>query len=300
MREILTSLRRTPYQTLSAFLVLFFSLFLSVALFVTLSFLYGILGYIETRPQVTAYFQTKTTEEDIFKVRDELTQSGKVLSIKYISKDEAFKIYKELNKDNPLLLEMVSADILPPSLEIYAKKPVYLPEIAEFLKKQYGIDEVQFQKDIVDRLLILTSILRKVALVFFSFLILMTIVVLTTTTMFKIALKKDEIELLSLLGATNFYIRRPFLFESVLLGFSASVASFVILLGLFLYSNPFLSSYLRGIPALSLNLDFYQLTVWPLNPLFLGATFGISSLFGMGIAAIASLLATQKYLKETA
>ena len=297
MREILISLRRTPYQTLSAFLVLFFSLFLSIALFITLSFLYGILGYIETRPQVTAYFQTKTTESDIFKVRDELTQSGKVLSIKYISKDEAFKIYKNLNKDNPLLLEMVSADILPPSLEIYAKKPVYLPEIAEFLKKQSGIDEVQFQKDIVDRLLTLTSILRKITLVFFSFLILMTIVVLTTTTMFKIALRKDEIELLRLLGATNFYIRRPFLFESILLGLSASVTSFLIILGLLLYSAPFLTSYLRGIPALSMNLDFYQLVVWPLNPLFLGVTFGISSLFGMGIAAVASLLATQKYLK---
>ncbi|MBI3366621.1 FtsX-like permease family protein [Candidatus Roizmanbacteria bacterium] len=297
MKEVLISIRRTPYQSLSAFLVLFFSLFLTVALFVSLSFLYGILGYIETRPQVTVYFQTKITENDIFKVRDELNQSGKVLSIKYISKEEAFQIYKNLNKDNPLLLEMVSADILPPSLEIYAKKPVFLPEIAEYLKKQPGVDEVQFQKDIVDRLLTLTSILRKITLVFFSFLILMSIIVLTTTTMFKIALKKEEIELLKLLGATHFYIRRPFFFESVFLGFVASASSFLILLGLLLYSSPFLGSYLRGIPTLSLNLDFYQLTVWPLNSSFLGITFAVSSLFGMGIAAIASLLATQKYLK---
>ncbi len=297
MKEILTSIRRTPYQSLSAFLVLFFSLFLTGALFVALSFLYGILGYIETRPQVTVYFQTKTPESDIFKIRDELNQSGKTLSIKYISKEEAFQIYKDLNKDNPLLLEMVSADILPPSLEIFAKKPVFLPEIAEFLKKQSGVDEVQFQKDIVDRLLALTSVLRKITLVFFSFLILMSIAVLTTTTMFKIALKKDEIELLRLLGATNFYIRKPFLFESVFLGFVASVSSFLILLGLLLYLNPFLGSYLRGISTLSLNLNLYQLTVWPLNPSFLGITFALSSLFGMGIAAIASVLATQKYLK---
>ena len=216
MRNILISLRRTPYQTLSAFLVLFFSLFLSIALFISLSFLYGILGYIETRPQVTVYFQTKTSETDIFKVRDELDASGKVLSIKYISKDEAFEIYRDLNKDNPLLLEMVS-EILPPSLEIFAKKPIYLPEIAEYLKKQSGVDEVQFQKDIVDRLLTLTSILRKITLVFFSFLILMSIIVLTTTTMFKIALRKDEIELLRLLGATNAYIRKPFFLESIFL-----------------------------------------------------------------------------------
>lgn len=300
MRNILISLRRTPYQTLSAFLVLFFTLFLSVALFVSLSFLYGILGYIETRPQVTVYFQTKTSETDIFKIRDELDKSGKALSIKYISKDEAFNIYKDLNKDNPLLLEMVSADILPPSLEIFAKKPIYLPEIAEFLKKQSGVDEVQFQKDIVDRLLTLTSILRKITFIFFAFLILMSIVVLTTTTMFKVALKKDEIELLKLLGATHFYIKKPFLYESIFLGFSASLLSFLILIGLLFYNVPFLTSYLRGIPSLSLNLNFYQLTVWPINWIFLGITFALSSLFGMGIAAIASLFATGKYLKETA
>lgn len=297
MREILISLRRTPYQSLSAFLVLFFTLFLSVALFVSLSFLYGILGYIETRPQVTVYFQTKTSEADIFSVRDELEKSGKVLSIKYISKDDAFQIYKDLNKDNPLLLEMVSADILPPSLEIFAKKPIYLPEIAEFLKKQSGVDEVQFQKDIVDRLLTLTSILRKVTFVFFVFLILMSVVVLTTTTMFKVALKKDEIELLKLLGATNFYIKKPFLYESMFLGFFASLLSFGILIALLFYNSPFISSYLRGVPALSLNLNFYQLVVWPINWTFLGITFALSSLFGMGIAAIASLFATQKYLK---
>ncbi len=297
MNELLTSIRRTPYQSFTAFLVLFFTLFLSLTLFTSLSFLYGILGYVETRPQVTVYFQTKTPEAEIFRTRDELVNSGKVLSIKYISQADAFNIYKNLNKDNPLLLEMVSADILPPSLEIYAKKPIYLPEIAEFLKKQPAVDEVQFQKDIFDRLITLTSILRKVTIVFFAYLITMSIIVLTTTTLFKIALKKDEIELLRLLGATNFYVRKPFLLEGLFMGFTASVCSFLILAGILFYLSPFLGAYLRGTPSLILDLNWTQLTVWPLNPVFLAITFGLSSLFGMGIATAASFLATNKYLK---
>lgn len=298
MKEIILSLRRTPYQSLTSFLVLFFTLFLSSILFVSLSFLYGILGYIETRPQVTVYFQTKTPETEIFKVRDQLASSGKTLSIKYISQQEAFQIYRNLNKDNPLLLEMVSPDILPPSLEIYAKKPVYLPEIAEFLKKQPGIDEVQFQKDIVDRLLTLTNLLRKTTIVFFGFLILMAVVVLTTITLFKIALRKEEIELLQLLGATAFYIRKPFLLESVFVGFVTSTTSFALLLALLFYLNPFLHSYLQGVPNLVLNFDFFQIQVWPLNPVFLSAVYASITVFGMGIATFASLLATGKYLKE--
>lgn len=297
MKDIMTSIRRAPYQSLTAFLVLFFTLFLSLSLFISLSFINGILSYLETRPQVTVYFQTNTAENTIFKVRDELSQSGKTLSIKYISQKEAFNIYKELNKDNPLLLEMVSSDILPPSLEIYAKKPIYLPEIAEYLKKQGDVDEVQYQKDIVDQLLSLTNILRKGSLVFFSYLILMSVIVLTTTTLFKIALKKEEIELLKLLGATNSYIRRPYINEGLFMGIAASTLSFLIIMSLIFYFLPFLKGYLIGVPSLSFDLYITKLAVWPLNIIFFSVVYGLSLAFGCIIAVVSSFLATRKYLK---
>ncbi len=297
MKEIWTSIRRTPYQSLSAFLILFFTLFLSLMLFVSLTFLNSILSYLETKPQVTVYFQTKTPEIQIFKVRDELMNSGKVLSLKYISKNEAFNIYKQLNKDNPLLLEMVSADILPPSLEVYAKKPIFLPEIAEYLKKQGDIDEVQYEKDIIDKLLVLTNTIRKSALIFFSYLILMSIVVLTTTILFKIALKESEITLLKLIGATNFYIRKPYVLESLFLGITASVLSFGIFSFLALYFDPFLQSYLKGVGSLSVDLWNYPLVVWPFNYIFFAIVFVSTLVFGAIIATVASYIATNKYLK---
>jgi cell division transport system permease protein len=297
MKEMLTSIRRTPYQSLTAFLVLFFTLFLSTALFISISFLSGLLGYVESKPQVTVYFQTKTDTNEIFKVKDELVTSGKVLSIKYISKDEAFQIYKDLNKDNPLLLEMVSSDILPASLEIFANKPAFLPEIAEFLKKQPGVDEVVFQKDIVNRLLNLTNILRKLSFGFFGFLMFMAIIVLITTTSFKIALKKDEIQLLQLLGARKSYIRAPFLSEAAFFGFVASTSSFMIIGAVLAYFNPFLSSYLKGIPNLILNFEVYKLTVWPINLEFLLITYVLSTLFGLVISLFSSYMATDKYLQ---
>ncbi|MEK7597860.1 MAG: permease-like cell division protein FtsX [Patescibacteria group bacterium] len=297
MKEIWTSIKRTPYQSLSAFLILFFTLFLTLILFVSLTFLYGTLNYLETKPQVTVYFQNKTEENQIFKVRDELMSSGKVLNIKYISKNDAFNIYKQLNKDNPLLLEMVSADILPPSLEIYAKKPIYLPEIAEYLKKQGDIDEVQYEKDIIDKLLVLTNTIRMSALIFFSYLILMSIVVLTTMILFKIALKESEIALLKLIGATDFYIRKPYILESLFLGITASTLSFGIFSFIVLYFNSFLQSYFNGITNLSVDIFNYQLTIWPLNYIFFTIVFVSISIFGTVIASVASYIATNKYLR---
>lgn len=297
MKEIWTSIRRTPYQSLSAFLILFFTLFLTLILFVSLTFLYGSLNYLETKPQVTVYFQNKTPENNIFKVREELMNSGKVSNIKYTNKNEAFNIYKQDNKDNPLLLEMVSADILPPSLDIYAKKPIYLPEIAEYLKKQGDIDEVQYEKDTIDKLLVLTNTIRISALIFFSYLILMSIVVLTTMILFKIALKESEITLLRLIGATNFYIRKPYILESLFLGFTASLLSFGIFSSIVLYFHSFLQSYLKGITALSIDVFNYSLVIWPLNYIFFAIVFISISLFGAIISSVASYIATNKYLK---
>jgi len=296
MRDFLISIKRTPFQSAASFSVLFFSLFLTFFLLFSLAFFEGILAYLETRPQIIAYFQPKTNENEIFKIRDELVSSGKVLSIKYTNQKEAFENYKKMNQDNPLLLEMVSADILPPSLEIYAKKPIFLPQIAEYLKKQVSVDEVQFQKDILDRLLTLTSILRKISLTFFIYLFLMTTTVLVTITHFKIALKKEEIEILNLLGASYSYIRRPFLKEAFFMAIFASIFAFSIILAILFYFQPFLNSYLQGISSLSLNILNLNLLIWPINWSFLSITFLITSLFGVLVSLFSTFLATGKYL----
>ncbi len=298
MNEIVTSIKRTPYQSLTSFLVLFFTLFLSLFFFNLTSFFNGILSYVETRPQVTVYFQNPTTEQEIFKIRKEIQASGKTLSINYVSKQEALKIYKELNRNNPLLLEMVTADILPASLEVFASKPEYLLEIAEYLKKQPGIDEVVFQRDIIDKLLTLTKTLRRISLFVFFFLILISIVVLMTTTAFKIALKKNEISLLRLLGASNFYIRKPFLLEGVLFGVGSATLAFSIFYLAYLYFSPFLRSYLAGIPQLSFyNLGSFGIFVWPPTWQFVVLSYFISVLFGVSIGLVGNYISTSKYIK---
>lgn len=297
MRELILSIKRTPFQSLASFLILFFTLFLFLTFFNLLSFFYAFLSYIETRPQVIVYFQQEVSQDDIFNLRETLLNSGKVSQVKYISKEEALKIYKELNKDNPLLLEMVSAEILPASLEIYAKRPEYFSEIVEFLKKQPGVDEVQFQKNIVDRLLTLTSTLRKIFIVIFCFVLFISFLVLMTTTAFKIVLKKEEIELLSLLGASRFFIIKPYLLEGIFFGGVAGVFSSFIFYLVFFYFQPFLKSYLFGIPSLSFfNFSHLNLYVWPPSLEYILFSSFVTIFGGITIGLIGNYLSTRKYL----
>lgn len=297
MSDVFTSLRRTPYQTFAALSVLFFTLLLSGLLFMSITFLHGLLNYVETRPRIIVYFQIRAEEDQIFKVRDTLESTGKTTSITYVSKEDAFKIYKEFAESDPLLLEMTSAEILPASLEIDAKKPEYLPELAQLLKNQPGVDEVQFQKDIIDNLLRLTSNVRSVTFVFFSYLMFMSIIVLTTTLSFKIALKRDEIEIMQLLGATKMYIRKPFIAESVMLGILATGLANVILIGVFIMTNTILKDYFAGVTQLTMNLLGMQLQVWPFHLPFAFLTLSVTTIFSLIITLISSFMATNRYLK---
>lgn len=298
MKEIFNSVRRTPYQSIASFLILFLTLFLALFFFNLISFFYALLSYVETKPQVTVYFKPETPESEIFKIRQTIINSGKTSSVNYISKTKALEIYRELNKDNPLLLETVSSEIFPPSLEISTKRPEYLSEVAEYLKKQPGVDEVQFQKNIVDRLLTLTNILRKVSLFIFVFLIITSSFVLITTSGFKIALKKEEIELLRLLGASKFYVRKPYLFEGIFFGTIAGASSSAIFYLILFYLQPFLKSYLFGLPPLPFfQLSSYNLYIWPPTINYLSLTFALTIFFGILIGFISNYLSTSKYIK---
>ena len=296
MKQLLTSIRRTPFQSLAVFSSLSLTLFLSLLLIFCLNFLYGLLGYVESRPQVTIYFQNEASEVSILKVKSELEKTGKIESIKYMSKNDAYALYKQMNKDNPLLLEMVTPDVLPASLEIFAKKPTYLPEIANFLNSVTNKDEVNFQKSVVDKLLSLTSIVRTMSLAFFIFLMGTTIIKLRTITHFKVALKKEEIELLRLMGADVGYVRKPFMNEALFLGFVSSTVVYIISGGILFLLFPSLQGYLSGVPALFVDLGPYQLTVWPLSFMYGGGLYFLLTGFGMGIAALATYFATDKYL----
>lgn len=298
MRGFITSIKRTPYQSLGSFLILFLTLFLALFFFNIISFFHGVLSYVETRPQVIAYFNVKTKENDIVTLKDQIQKTGKASSVNYVSQGEALKIYRDLNKDNPLLLEMVSANILPASLEVFATKPIYLSEIAEFLRNQPIVDEVNFQKNIVDKLVTLTNILRHVSLALLVLLFVITVTVLITTTAFKISLKREEIEVLQLIGASKGYIRKPFLVEGMLFGIVSGSVAFMTFYAIFLYFQPFLRSYLTGIPKLTIaNLATFNIFVFPPSAEFITLSYILIVSFGAAIGLIGNYLATSKYIK---
>src|SRR5579872_3720157 len=160
LKTMFKHLRRSPYQAMAAILIMMVT-FLAVSVF-SILFIGSekILSYFESKPQVTAFFKDTARQSDISTLETTLKGTGKVASMKFVSKQEALKIYQQQNKGDPLLLELVTADILPASLEISGVNISDLPSISAALSQSPIVQEVVFQKDVVSSLTTWTQAIR--------------------------------------------------------------------------------------------------------------------------------------------
>lgn len=279
------------------FLLQLFGAFLLLVSLTAAGFLMSIFNRVEVQIPVIVYFKPSTPESDILRIRENLMKSAKISTIDYVDKQKAFNFYKEQNKDNPLLLEMTSADNFPASLYIQAKHPEFLSETATYLKTERGVDEVQFEKETVDRLVTITRALRISIIVLASYLAIMTFITLITMVMFKIALRKDEIELYQLLGATSNKISKPFFDEGIFLSVLSSMAACGIFGGLLYVVRESFTGYLAGIDTLSLTIQNVVIQIWPIQLITVLALCGIVLLYVVLIAILATRVATRKYFQ---
>ncbi len=249
MRHIKTAwqhLRRSPYQALAAIGVMTLTFFVAAIFIFIASGSQAILNWFETRPQVTGFFKDEVTMTQVEALKERLNQTNKIADIKYVSKEEALAIYREQNKDDPLLLEMVTANILPASLEVATTDLTSLGEVAKILKEAPEIDEVIFQEDVVTSLSEWTSAIRKIGLGLIIALSVFALSIILVIIGMKVALRRREIEILKLIGAPGGYIRAPFVLEGIFYGAVGAFIGWGITYLLLLYATSFLTSFLRA------------------------------------------------------
>lgn len=280
-----TNVRRSPYQAFAAVFVMTLTFFVFSIFSLGVYGFSTIINYFESKPQVTAFFRDEAKQIEIDSLKKNLQGSGLISQVKFVSKDEALKIYKEQNKNDPLLLDLVTADILPSSLEISTYEIDDLALVSDTLKKSKIIQEVVFQKDVVSTLSSWTSVVRKVGLVFVSALVVATIFILATIIGIKVANKREDIETMRLIGAGSWYIRLPFLIEGMLYGVIGAFMSWAISVAILLIATPQLEYFTRGIP------------LFPISYVILLGLLGIELVFAAFLGAFSSYLAVLRYLK---
>ncbi|MCL5433210.1 MAG: ABC transporter permease [Patescibacteria group bacterium] len=278
-------IRRSPYQATAAILIMTLTFFIvSIFAFVFLGSS-KIINFFESKPQVTAFFKDEAKQENIEALEAQLNSTGKIANIKFVSKEEALAIYREQNKEDPLLLDLVTADILPSSLEISTVKIDDLSSISDTIKKSPFIQEVIFQKDVVSSLTSWTNAFRQIGIALVAIFSLVSIFIIVTVIGIKISQKKYEIEVMRLLGASMWHVRWPFILEGIFYAVAGAFLGWIISSSILLYVSPFLSSFLRGIP------------IFPIPWIFFLELLGGEIVLAVILGVISSYLAVLRYLK---
>lgn len=279
------NIRRSPFQAITASMVMFLT-FLALLIFLLLAAgSQAVLKFYESKPQVIAFFKDGTTDQDVSAIQNVLKQEVRVTNIKFVSKEEALQIYKERNKDDPELLELVTASILPASLEVSTVSPQDLAPIAEILKQEPVVEEVIVPEDVVATLTSATRVIRIVGSTTVAFLALFATLVVLMVIGFKIRLRREEIETMRLLGASNSFIRAPFILEGIFYGLVGAITAWIFTYLLIWYLEPFIQGF------------FGEVRLLPVNPLFMLVLLGIVLILAVIVGGLGSIGAVRRYLR---
>jgi cell division transport system permease protein len=272
LKTAVNSIKRFPFQAMAAVFVLTITFFVGTILSVLAYSSAKTLKYFETRPQVIAFLKSEATPESISALQHKLSGDIRVKEVRYVSKEEALSIYKSATSDNPLLGELVNPSIFPASLEFSLINLSETENVIAEIKTEAIVDSVEFTaslggeknlSDVVVKLKNATKYLRIGGGIFAFLLIGTSFLVLVVTLGMRIASKKDEVEILSLVGAKAAFIRKPIILESLAYVLVGVIVGWLLTLITVLYIAPWAISYFGDIPIL------------PKNPLSLFALFGI-------------------------
>ncbi|EKD57603.1 MAG: Cell division protein [uncultured bacterium] len=288
MRQIkstLKLLRRSPYQALAAALAMSLTFFIASIFVILIIGGQLVLNYIEQRPQVIAFFKDDVSEAKINEIASSIKSTGLAREVKYVSKEEALAIYRERNKDDPLLLESVSADFLPASIDISVKKAADIDQITKIVKGHTEVERVITPENLVEQLVKWTKTIRLGAVIFVSTLASVSFLIIIMVIGMRIAIRRDEVSIMNLVGATRWYISRPFFIEGALYGIIGASIAVILVYAALLFYSPNIQEFLGPIQ------------VFPINPLFFVYLWAGEALIAALVGIIGAAIALFRYLK---
>ena len=189
------------------------------------------------RVQVTVYFDRELTAQEQAALRGRIEALPEAARVNYVSREEALKRFKNRLRGQDTLLEGVRPEVLPTSFEISLKRANRdtqgVENFVASLKHIPGITEVQYGEEWVRRFNSFLNFMRLLGALLGGFLVLAVVFIVSNTIKLTIYARRDELEVMSLVGATGFFIKAPFLLEGLIQGLGGAVISIVLLFGLY-------------------------------------------------------------------
>jgi cell division transport system permease protein len=296
IKEALGNSKKNFGTTFGAIVTIFLSL-LVIGVFAVCSItIDNIIKHIESQVTIQVFLSDKAAEADVSALRSYISGLDEVSKVGYLSKDDALEVFKE-RLGNPEIIEQLDNNPLPASLTVELKDPEKVKDVVDLITAQQSFQRansdpddpsksLSYGQNVVDKLFGVANTIRVVCLALVVMLIFVALVFINNTIRLAIMARRKEIAIMRLVGASNGFIRGPFVMEGVI---QAMVGA-----GLAILSIWFLTTNLLAMSDLTelfpwLTTDIANLPLWQVNILLIG--------IGLVIGLFGSAWAMRRYLK---
>ena len=244
----------------------------------------ALLDNIESQNVIMVYIQDQTSDDDINKMEDSISSMDNVQNVVFVSKEEAFKAQLEdMGSDAELLKDMENP--LPDAFKVAVKDMAYFNDTVTDLHSLNNVETVRENGDVADKLVNIRQAVTIVIAGMVALLFIVSLFIIANTIRITMFSRKLEISIMKAVGATNWFIRWPFMVEGVVIGIISSFVSFGVLAGL--YQG--VVYVFKDLLALFTPIGFLQ---------YAGYILLIFLAIGMFTGSVGSLISMGKYLKE--
>lgn len=299
---------RNSFLSFSAIVVITLSLTIFGALIFGSAFSRTLLKEVKNKVDINVYFVLDSQETDILSLKKTIEKLPEVEKVEYVSRDQAFVDFKEKWKDNTLILQgldEIGTNPFPAVINIKAKEPSQYAGIASFLdsKNSFSKDGVSIvekvnynqNKLIIDRLGRVIPAVEKTGSILAIIFVVVAIIITFNTIRLIIFTAKDEISVMKLVGASNLYIRGPFVVSGIMYGIFSGAVTLVIIAAFAYYSDSIILKFagIQGVQDFSLLVNVFSSYFGSYFP----QIFAIIMSSGIILGAVPSYLAVRRYLR---
>ena len=285
IQEVFHSLRRNNWMTFASIGTVAVSLFVLGVFLILVLNMNRLAGMLESQVQISVYLADGLSESARKDIASDIEALQGIEEIRYVPKEEAKeRLAKRLGDQKYLLDALGEKNPLPDSFEVVLKSPALVETAAAAITRMDGVEQAKYGQDVIEHLFAITRLIRIFGLALMVLLAGATLFIISNTIRLTVFARRKEVAIMKYVGATDWFIRWPFLLEGMVLGFVGGVLAAIALQ----------SFYAAMAAKIYETLAFFPLL--PQYPYMYYVSAAIL-LSGMGIGALGSTISLKRFLK---
>ena len=220
IKEVYTSFKRNIWMTLASIFTVVLSLFILGFFSIVILNLNKMADTLESQVQISVYLKDDLSQEEIDETKETLSKIEGLQDIKFTTREEAMENFKERLGDQQFLLDALDdTNPLPDSFSLTVTSPQQVKTIADTAAALDSVESASYSQDIINHLFNLTHLIRLIGVALIILLTGAAIFIISNTIRLTVFARRKEIAIMKYVGATDWFIRWPFLLEGICLGF---------------------------------------------------------------------------------